>query len=668
MIPELLERLFPRGEPLVFESRVHGVLYATQWTVLRGEVAPDTFELQLLLELDLAAVGRSGPPLRQRCVLHTDGRLRPRRYTSESAGATLSLEFTPSDVHAALPDGERRSIGCRVPIDGVIEANVTGLHALVFAAFTAGRGEGCIFLVNSLAALPYRADPPEDVGSPWWRTSLGEELAVDDLGVPLALRYPALGVESRRVRPAPPLPAWGHEARPTGGGALTDVFALVLDPAAGAEPRALMVPTFAAGWSLPHRAQQGALLAPHDAGALGALFEDLLGEGPLTLECLRFRMNPTTEHTRAVYEMAPRASGWRPPPDGRWVSSAELDRLPLAEPEHREVVQARLAEAGGAQDTRRRAPWAERAWHEDAERWIAEQLGRPCRLRPVRSRSRGWLGRVETSDRSLYFKALPPSFRFEPALIACLAAWFPGHFPEVRAADPSRGWALMADFGGRPLAPDLADHCAALRRFAEVQRRVAPRLDPLTETGCPRRPLDALPEQVDALLHDPEVVGVHLTREQALALRAARPAMVSLVRRLGDLGLPTSIDHGDLAEHNVRLDRQGEPLFYDLTDASLTHPFYSLARWLYANERSARLPEAPLIDAYLEPWSDGWPGHTLVEAVALARRAWLLHGAIACHRTLLPLAHEGFDATGGLRRFLTDYLRRTNDGGDDVTT
>jgi hypothetical protein len=86
------------------------------------------------------------------------------------------------------------------------------------------------------------------------------------------------------------------------------------------------------------------------------------------------------------------------------------------------------------------------------ETWIRDHLARlgitaagpadPARVKPW-----GTVQRLATDHGPVWFKATAPVLRHEVALTVRLAARHADLAPEVLAADPGRGWMLLADAG-----------------------------------------------------------------------------------------------------------------------------------------------------------------------------------------------------------------------------
>jgi hypothetical protein len=129
--------------------------------------------------------------------------------------------------------------------------------------------------------------------------------------------------------------------------------------------------------------------------------------------------------------------------------------------------------------------------------------------------------------------------------------------------------------------------------------------------GCPNRGLLQLVESIDRLLADTVVMkpgepeGLSMKQIHALHYRARDPKIAA--HHLGTLCLPVSLDHGDLWAGQI-VAGDTNPAFIDWSDASLSHPFFSMAFFSDAEDMRSYLgdvPDAPdqLRDAYVEPWT-----------------------------------------------------------------
>src|SRR5213079_169073 len=99
-----------------------------------------------------------------------------------------------------------------------------------------------------------------------------------------------------------------------------------------------------------------------------------------------------------------------------------------------------------------RVPWFVPGWSDKAGAWIRSQIDRlgltqTAPVEQLRSWQRSAIWRVSTNGGDCYFKAVPPMFAHEPALMQKLAEQYPTHLPELLAIEQEQGWFLMPDLG-----------------------------------------------------------------------------------------------------------------------------------------------------------------------------------------------------------------------------
>jgi hypothetical protein len=187
-------------------------------------------------------------------------------------------------------------------------------------------------------------------------------------------------------------------------------------------------------------------------------------------------------------------------------------------------------------------PWLDQQWTAEADSWIDEECERSGRRRtgPARARGRMYsvVARVPTDQGTAWFKASPPMSAFEPALLAALARWDPGHFAAPLATDLERAWSLARD-GGQTLRerhehdPDAWPR--ALRRCAGLQLRLAGHADELLVLGLADLRPQSVPAQFERLLESPAIensVGAEggISHAEYGELRDLAPAIGGVVR------------------------------------------------------------------------------------------------------------------------------------------
>ena len=239
-----------------------------------------------------------------------------------------------------------------------------------------------------------------------------------------------------------------------------------------------------------------------------------------------------------------------------------------------------------------------------------------------------WAGvwRAETAAGVHYAKQNCQLQSFEAALVSVLAELAPHRVVPVTATDPERGLLLTPDQGpvfADTVGDDLDAWGAVLAAAAQLQREVAPAVDRLSEAGLTTiAPADApayVDRRVAELASRPADDPMVLSADRAAALEALRPTITDWVDRVAALGLPVTLNHGDLHAHNV-FHVGGELRFFDFADALLTEPLGALL--IPLNILSGELDAGPddprlwrVVEPALEVWSD------LAPLPALRRRA-----------------------------------------------
>jgi hypothetical protein len=301
-------------------------------------------------------------------------------------------------------------------------------------------------------------------------------------------------------------------------------------------------------------------------------------------------------------------------------------------------------------------PWTDPRWKAEAERWIREHAEVTGEIEQPHVRPWSTVMRVPTAAGDLWFKAVSPLHRFEPALTGFLAELRPDRVPEVVALDRDRAWILLRDGGTRLRElPATVEHWArVLPLYAELQIAAAPQADELLQLGVPDFRLANLRDLLEDLL---AVQPQGLTTDEYRTMLDRLPEVESIARRLLAHPIPETIQHDDLHDGQVFV-RNGNYLIFDWGDACVSHAFHTLTVTLrVAAWRLGLEPGGPdilrLRDAYLEPF--GPPGE-LASLADDAYRTGTLARALAWHRYLVAdQADREEDAEAvayGIKRFL----------------
>ena len=258
--------------------------------------------------------------------------------------------------------------------------------------------------------------------------------------------------------------------------------------------------------------------------------------------------------------------------------------------------------------------WRSDEFKAELGEWCAGALGRDVRLETVKVRAWSAVWRVHTTAGTWYVKENCPGQRFEAALVGVLARHSERVVPPT-AVDAQRGFLLTPDQGpvfGDTVGDELEPWCAIAREGALLQRELAGQVAEIEAVGVDRLAAADAAAYVEIRTQQyaglPATDGRHLDAAGAERLRRALPRVRSWAEQTAALGLPVTLNHNDLHEHNV-FAGDGTLRFFDFGDALLTEPLGVLLVTLRG--LVARLGCAPgdprvtrVAEAALEVWSD----------------------------------------------------------------
>jgi hypothetical protein len=360
----------------------------------------------------------------------------------------------------------------------------------------------------------------------------------------------------------------------------------------------------------------------------------------------------------ALVSLANHDPAWTPPPGARWVRHADLAALTLAHPEQRSTLETWLAELETGVLPPLRAPWARPGWWAALNAWVESALaGRGQTMIAGLEQRKTWaiscLLRGETTGGAIYVKgcATLPLFTNEAAITADLAARYPAWVPTPLAVEREQRWMLLADFGGELLsAAPRAAWEPTVDAFATLQRDSVGQVDSLRAAGCLDRRLDRLASAIPTLLDGVVAHNSGLTAEEVAAFAARLPELAAACAELAGAGIPAALVHGDLHENNIAI-VNGQPLFFDWSDACIAHPFFDLATLFYTEYFAEHPAERDAVrDRYLSHWTAYAPLPDLRRLAALATTLGSLHQVvsyISIVQNIEPSSHrenaEGID-------------------------
>lgn len=392
----------------------------------------------------------------------------------------------------------------------------------------------------------------------------------------------------------------------------------------------ILVQQTADGWSLPRLPIDQAWREP--LWRISAEVEQLLSVETTVLQKLAEVRDEAKRLVYFLFVLEPQQRPWTPPPATRWVGADEVADLTFTQPTHQLAVAARLRELAQGTIPARRAPNARPGWRQEAEGWIHTQLTEHgyTVTGPITQIKNWFLSSIlcaPTNRGKVYFKMTngSPLMVNEAQVTQALAQLFPAVMPEPLAIEPTQDWMLLADFGqeiGWEAPVEVRE--AVLEAFGRLQMTTASRLDELFALGCIDRRLPKLADQIDSLLTDPAMLA-YVDAQQQAQLQGAAPLLKALCARLDHYHVPATLMHGDMHMSNVAARGDGY-LFFDWSDACITHPFLDMIGILHEPDP---LLQNRLRDRYLAVWTAYEPMARLLEMWQLAYPLCALHQAIS---------------------------------------
>ncbi len=309
--------------------------------------------------------------------------------------------------------------------------------------------------------------------------------------------------------------------------------------------------------------------------------------------------------------------------------------------------------------------WSAPGFGDEVRALVADTVGEPTSVEPVRQRPWSVVWRAETPGGTWYVKDNCPSQAHEAALLTRLGTLAPGRTLPVAGA---RGSLFVAADHGEPVGEradgDLDLWCRIVVAAAELQREVAPYADGLgLVTIAPHEAPAWVTGMVEQLAALPVADPRRLPEDDASQLRALQPQLQAWADQVAALGLPLTVLHNDLHAHNV-FAVDDRLVLFDLGDAVVMEPLAGLLIPLrvLAHQLDAG-PDDPRVlrvaEAGLEVWSHLAPAAELRAALPAALQLACLGRVESWHRvtqamTAAELAEWGDAAAASLGRLLVD--------------
>ncbi len=336
---------------------------------------------------------------------------------------------------------------------------------------------------------------------------------------------------------------------------------------------------------------------------------------------------------------------------GTWIDTHNLNKLTFAEPTLKKLLDQYLKEFISGNIPELRPPWALPGWFSEVSAWIENQLSslgyqQIAPIEYVKNWSISCVLKVPTDAGNFYLKEAStlPLFCDEPVITAELAKLFPQNMPKVIGYQDS--WLLLEDFGepiGSKRPPKVRQHVYQL--LATMQIASIEHCDRLLQLGCLDRRLEILSKQIELLANDENATS-GLSAPEKDRFQSLVTTLQDYCTQLGSYKIPSTLVHGDLHLGNVTFN-QGNYLFFDWTDACISHPFFDFLEFFIANKSKSWLinlyhfqsdrSKARLRDYYLSQWQEYESLERLQAAWSLAGVLCLAHHAVTYQHIIATL-------------------------------
>jgi Ser/Thr protein kinase RdoA (MazF antagonist) len=195
-----------------------------------------------------------------------------------------------------------------------------------------------------------------------------------------------------------------------------------------------------------------------------------------------------------------------------------------------------------------------------------------------------------------------------------------------------------------------------MRDFAALQVTMSGQIEALFLCGAMDFRLEVLPEKLDVLLADEEILKPNqITAEEIERVHSLVPRINAMIEEMKGYNLPATIVHSDFHPWNIAVN-EDRSIFFDWKDAAVGHPFYDFAPLPLNIIRRRIFPDQPEIivhlrEAYLAGWTSFAPLATLCRALLLGEALGVLQKALNYHHLLRGLEPND--------RWMVDYTGAT---------
>lgn len=251
-------------------------------------------------------------------------------------------------------------------------------------------------------------------------------------------------------------------------------------------------------------------------------------------------------------------------------------------------------------------------------------------LEMVRSMPWSQVAFFHTTVGKIYLKITAEPFSQEARLLKFLANLGIDSIPQVIVFSQEKRCFLMEEAGetlrGKLKANyDLSYPSQALNIYSDLQIKCIPYVHQLLDIGIHDWRLEKLPELYTHFIGQEAMLKKDgLTEQDLRALQNFYPTFVSLCKELASFNIPETLEHGDFQDNNILI-KNNKIMLHDFGDATITHPFFSLASFLYSAKRHHGIDQRDLrykvlYDSYMMPWQTVLTPEKLLTTFNIAKK------------------------------------------------
>jgi hypothetical protein len=335
--------------------------------------------------------------------------------------------------------------------------------------------------------------------------------------------------------------------------------------------------------------------------------------------------------TRGIWIMQARDTVDHAPTEGEWRPIPELRTTDVPDEERSAILRWLDGPPTGT-------PWLRPGWSDEPLGWARRTIengGRAVTGEPQQFRhwSIASIWRIPTDGGDVWFKAVPPMFAREGAVIELIAESMPEHLPQLIARNSECGWTLLEALPAGTLRTfeskeQGAQYDEPVRVLARLQQAWIGREEALFDAGCDDRRVATLPAAIDELLAS-DFVRSGLTAEELIRLAEFAKGLPDRIEELRACGVPETLIHGDFHAGNIAVEAD-EIVIYDWTDACVSHPFFDMPTFLPRDP----VERAGLLETYLSEWQAFATADEIERAWELAEPLACIHHALSYKRIL----------------------------------